>query len=353
MRGQNTIVINGKVYDALTGLPVAVPSPAKTTTADIRKPKATTVKVSTPHTPPNVTHHPGVPRTSVHRRPQRSVTLRRDILAKPVQHQTRVHHARTAHGRGEFVQKSPMVSKFAPHPKPLPVKKPTPIIANPPEVKAQPQPVVPKAIHRVHALQARHQKPVAAKAPAVSSKELKEKLISERLAAAPTVHHGTHLKKSRSKLASRQPRLASVITACFALVVLGGYFTYLNMPGLSVRVAAAQAGVEAHFPEYRPDGYSLSGPVSFAPGEVSIGFKSNGGTKQFTLNQSNSTWDSQAVLDNYVAKQSDSYLVNSEQGLTVYTYDSNAAWVNGGVLYTIEGDAPLTTDQILNIAASL
>ena len=109
------------------------------------------------------------------------------------------------------------------------------------------------------------------------------------------------------------------------------------MPSLSVRVAAAQAGVNATYPEYRPDGYGMSGAVAYSEGQVSMKFASNGGSENFTINQSKSNWDSSAVLDNYVKqKAGDNYITYNERGLTVYTYGSNAAWVNNGVLYTIE-----------------
>ena len=38
------------------------------------------------------------------------------------------------------------------------------------------------------------------------------------------------------------------------------------MPTLSVRVAASQAGIDASYPSYRPDGYALNGPVTYGDG---------------------------------------------------------------------------------------
>lgn len=43
----------------------------------------------------------------------------------------------------------------------------------------------------------------------------------------------------------------------------------------------------------------------------------------------------------------------SERGLTIFTYKNNAIWVNGGILYSISGDASLSGDQIRQIATSL
>ncbi len=186
--------------------------------------------------------------------------------------------------------------------------------------------------------------------PQSASKTLKEQLIKERLSEAG--NDAAHKPRGIKNLV-KNARAKHVLTMCSALILIGAYFTYINMPNLSVRVASTRAGVAASYPEYRPDGYSFAGPVAYSPGEVTLKFKSNTNSQGFDVKQRTSNWDSQAVLDNVVAKESDSYLTYSEQGLTVYTYGKKAAWVNGGVLYTIDGDAPLSSEQILRIAASL
>lgn len=170
------------------------------------------------------------------------------------------------------------------------------------------------------------------------------------MAKAPS-HAASHKQVKQQR---RLPRIMSVASASLALLLLGGYFTYLNMPSLSVRVAAAQAGVNASYPSYHPDGYSLNGPVAYTQGQVNMKFASNSGPQNFTVTQSKTSWDSSAVLDNYIKeKAGDNYITYDEHGLTIYTYGGNAAWVNGGVLYTITGDAPLSGDQIRHIATSM
>ena len=65
-------------------------------------------------------------------------------------------------------------------------------------------------------------------------------------------------------------------------------------------------------------------------------------------------WDSSAVLENYVREKAGSdYTISTTGGLTIYSYNAGAAWVNGGILYTITGDAPLSADQIEHVATSL
>ena len=120
-----------------------------------------------------------------------------------------------------------------------------------------------------------------------------------------------------------------------------------------MRVAATRAGISANYPNYQPDGYHFAGPITYQPGEVTIDFKSNTNDNGFAIKQKASNWDSQAVLDNYVNKQTGTYLTYQERGLTIYSFGNRAAWVNGGLLYTIDGDAPLNSDQLLRIATSM
>lgn len=352
MRGKNVIFINGQHYDAVTGLPVDQPSvalkPAATRPVKMisdfgpaTKKPAPVVK-ATPATPRHVTSV-----KEVHAAPQRSKTLRRDIVKRPAGTHEIIAHRDNR--QPIVVGKSPAIRRFASHPLPRTSAEITP---QAPSVVATHKPVTiqPVAVQKVHALVEKKTAP-APKARAMSSRELKEHLIAQKLAEAK--ENKKEVKQSRIKKALAKPRVTSIVAASIALVVLGGYLTYLNMPNLSVRVAAAQAGIDASFPEYRPDGYHFNGPIAYAPGEVTMKFQSNGGNKGYEITQKSSSWDSQAVLDNYVAKQTDSYLTYSEQGLTIYTYGSQAAWVNGGVLYTLEGNAPLSNEQVLRIAASM
>lgn len=347
MRGKNTLVINGKVYDAITGLPVAAPDKAPDAAP-------TAVSVASPVVAPTEVkaiararspHHAA----SAHRTTRRSSTLRRDVLKKPApQAQTSSIRRKAQIGH---VAKSPHISHFAAHPQPL-QRQTAP--NTPKRLDITPaKPAAPAIVSHTHAKVA---KPLHHAQPKLSSRALKEHLIAERLASVDTSREqaSTATRAKRRSLFARQPRVASLIAASFAVMVLGGYFTYLNMPGLSVRVAAAQADVAATFPDYHPDGYRFSGPVAFAPGQVSINFEANGGTTGYTVTEQKSSWDSQAVYDNIVAQAGDdNYITNSQQGLTIYTFDGDAAWVNKGILYTVSGDAPLSNEQLLRIASSL
>lgn len=145
-----------------------------------------------------------------------------------------------------------------------------------------------------------------------------------------------------------------VLIIIVAVLAAGAYLTVANLPVLSVSFAGSQAGIKAAYPSFTPDGYSLQQPISYSDGKVELRFLSNTGAGGYTVSQSRSSWDSSAVLTNIVEEQAgDDYVVTKDSGLTIYTYQGNAAWVNGGILYVIENSAPLSTDQIRSIATSL
>ena len=325
MRAKHTISINGQRYDAVTGLRLE-------NSADTAEQGA--VHVTTRAAVLDIHRIPAHPSTHSHQQLHKSATLRRSHLATP---ESKVKPSAPVRHTAGHVSTSPMISHFASHPQPLPRNRPAKMIND----------IGPTVRHAPVA-------PPAAR-PQLHSKEVKERLIA---------HAGTEVDRSLSTAAKhakpkRTPLLKRirkhhVVAAGLASLLLIGYVTYLNVPGLSVRIAAAQAGVNAKYPDYNPDGYRFQGPVAFEQGEVDLHFASNGGGEGYTIVQKNSDWNSVAVLDNLVSKESEGeYEVNSTGGIIVYTYGTQAAWTNGGVLYTIDGEAPLSSDQLVRIASSM
>jgi hypothetical protein len=133
---------------------------------------------------------------------------------------------------------------------------------------------------------------------------------------------------------------------------LGGYFTYINMPAISVRVAANRAGVDTHAP-YSPNGYSIDGSVAYAPGQITIKYRSNTGAAGYSITGQTSEWNSRNVLDNVVAPENEDYETLNAGRVTVYRYGDRAAWVSNGVLYTLNGNDLLSSEQIERIALSV
>jgi len=336
---KTTITINGRLYDAITGQPVVTPqsTPApragQKTEHQLRAfsdigPQKTAAK-----------SHPAVQRSShpnahaVHAAPQKSQTLYRKALKKPAAEPVAERQQAKA-----APQRSPLISKFGANATVHHDMTPQPVAKHD-------APIAPAQIHPTVAKVMQKQVPK----PQATGTELKEQLIKERLAEAKPAVNSTP-KKAWFK---SKPRMATVLTVSLALLVLGGYLTYMNLPVISMKVAAARAGVAATLPEYHPDGYSLDGPITYSPGEVDIAYKSNTNDNNFKISQKQSNWDSQGLLDNYVTQQTQNYLTYQEHGVTVYTFGNKAAWVNGGLLYTLDGSASLSSDQVLRLATSM
>lgn len=325
---QQTITINGVVYDAQTGLPVAAHA----------KPAVTLSPVRRAPTAPKPSH-------SVHHVTQKSHTLNRHAVKKSPIMPQQIVKKRVAGARPDVIR-SQDIKKFAPHP--ADIKKPAPTIepvAAAPVVTAPLHPVAARTAQRITAAR----RPVQQPAPIKPSHVIKKEAIDAAMAQATVAIKDTKAPKKRREL----PRHFNIASASLALILLGGYFTYLNMPNLSVRVAAAQAGIAASYPSYHPDGYSLNGPVAYTDGQVNIKFASNSGPQNYTIAQKKSNWDSSAVEQDVNQKTSGSYSTSTVSGLTIYLYGNNASWVNGGILYSLTGNAPLSSEQIDHIATSM
>lgn len=194
-----------------------------------------------------------------------------------------------------------------------------------------------------------------------SSSELKSRAIESALETVATMDQRStatsnqHRKTAMPRKKTGFKRFAIAFT-CAALCVAGVIsFVGSNMPDISVRVAAMQTGIQAAYPSYVPRDYAL-GDISSEDGKITMVFQGPDDAK-FKLIEEKSSWDSSALLRNYVEPSwGEDYITTHEQGITIYidNKSSDAAWVNGGVLYKItsEGTA-LTKKQVRSIVTSL
>lgn len=200
----------------------------------------------------------------------------------------------------------------------------------------------------------------AAQPEHLSAQELKERAIQQALRKVDKIDNDTSMMAQfkdagSGKLHFWQKR-GFAIAASMAVISLAllGYLVHLNLPDISVRVAAMQTGIEKMYPSYVPSNYRLDGLVKEDAGRVTMNFKNNDGRK-FSLMEEKSSWDSAAVLANYVKKNwGNDYTIAKGQGLTIYVSGSSAAWVNGGVFYVISDDeGNLSAADLHDIAVSL
>lgn len=192
-----------------------------------------------------------------------------------------------------------------------------------------------------------------------TAKELKDQAIKKALAEATlkstdtTSNKKTH-SKSKDKIHFGFGRVMLALSCAAVAVFAIVYFVNLNMPDISLRVAAMQTGIDATYPGYVPRDYSVSS-ITSENGKVTMDFQNSNTGDSFTLIEETSSWDSNALMSNYVKDEfGDNYTVVREQGLTIYISGSDAAWVNKGIVYKLNTKTgSLTNKQIKSIATSL
>lgn len=164
-----------------------------------------------------------------------------------------------------------------------------------------------------------------------------------------------HVKK-RSNLAKRfgiSRKALNASAGALAIVLLFGFFAYQNVPNFSMQIAAARAGFDAKMPSYKPSGFALGGPIQYGPGHITVNFSSNSDDRSFSVSEQVSSWNSEALADNYLTANGKTYQTYQDKGRTIYLYDnSNATWVNGGVWYKVDGNGILSNDQLVRVANS-
>jgi hypothetical protein len=146
--------------------------------------------------------------------------------------------------------------------------------------------------------------------------------------------------------------MATSILASF--LIFSGTLVSWNMPTISLMIANKKAGFTAYLPAYVPNGYRVINPVGYTPGRIIIGFKSNTNDMHYSIEQKPTGWTSEILRDQVASSNGSQYQTQYVNGLTVYfTNENNATWVDRGILFTLQGESGLSSDQIASIAASM
>lgn len=190
----------------------------------------------------------------------------------------------------------------------------------------------------------------------LTNQMIKNNVIAESIAKAPTSKEISQAYK-KPKQSFNFKKFMSFAAGSLGIIMLGGYLTYINMPNITMRIAANEAGINSSYPEYTPLGYTLSKPAKFDNGKVAMSYSNK--NDKYDIYQQKNNYNSEELLNNVVKKAvGDNYTVNQENGLSIYIYEDNnnnrkAVWVNGGILYEINSTYNLTNDQIHSIAMSI
>lgn len=331
---RDEIIINGKKYDAITGELLSAPkNNCSIKNKDISK---------------------------IHNNLQRSSTLNRKYVTVPKRQGFSLHQDEMisqfkrrhdyqeailrAREAKETQQDRILISRFSKNSKIIsPISKEQ-IKESDKIAPFEEHPLAKKANEELRAKKAQKQE--------ISNQEVKEFAISQAIEKSreeSKKSRGIHRKSffARKKFIS--------FSMGFAVAIFGvGYLTYINLPDIASRITAFQSGMAVETPAYVASGYSPKGLAYFDGKNVNFEYKK--GDSNYKVQQSQSGWDSSALLQNYVTKKwSEDYSTTYSNGLTIYSSRrGESVWVNNGKLYKVEvfGNK-ISDEEIRKIATSL
>lgn len=165
------------------------------------------------------------------------------------------------------------------------------------------------------------------------------------------IAHATSHRQPAPIRKRHHSRLMILVVVALLFLAAAGAVTYANRPAIEVRLASSQAGFHASLPK-APTGYALVGAPKSGKGDVILTFAS--GDSSFKLVQQPTNLTSQSLFTTDEALDTNSYQTVVAGNALIYRYGgTNAAWVDNGVLYTLTGNAQLSNDQLIALAASL
>lgn len=373
---KNTITINGKIYDTITGevisssLPfkhiIEPTKPIRDTETQVNKTvkhpnpittvKPTKIAVKSTHSSGSVHRHKPSVATSLHQKTERPKTLMRSTVHKPSSQKTgkttvavsglvdqpkhKIIHSnipeRTA--RASTVSKSSQVSRFAHNSSSYTQK-----------VETIPVKVAPKRRETTH-----EQPPVRSYAPPIQAtpRNGSHDLFETAMQNA-TSHQPSSIGKHHSKKGKRSRKL-QIATVSATFLILGSFFAYSNAPRIALQNAETSTGIAARVPSYKPTGYTLDRNVAYQPGKVVLNFTSNTDDSDFRIAQEKTSLNNETLKTSFLPSVTSKVATQTADGTVVYIYnDTNATWIKDGIWYNIEGSAQLSRSQLLNIASSL
>lgn len=369
MSAKTIIEINGRKYDALTGRIITDESVLSTQNGEhaVKTVQSSGV-IDGFQKPKRKLQSSVVAQAPISKKPQKAQTLARHIVKKPALAQktqpiTKVQAPKrelsVAETRRKILSKTPderlkraeetkqssSVTRFSStNNVPKPTVTPHIAVAREQVVQAAPIPSAP---------------PISVKSTTPAHAHPTKKQVFTHPLAGANAHLALPPKKRRihqrvADTLSVSPKFVSITAACLAIIVLSSFFAYQRIPNISMKVAASRAGFSGTIPSDTPAGYAFSGPIKYEQDAIVVSYKSNSDDRKFNIVQRPTNWSSEALLTNFVNTSNMRYQTYNDQGLTVYVMErNNAAWVDNGIWYTINGSDTLSTEQVLAMAASM
>lgn len=194
---------------------------------------------------------------------------------------------------------------------------------------------------------------VTTPATKVSAAELKQREIEKAL---KTVQSQPEEKPKAIRPKFSVGRIILALSCAAASVVAIVALINLNMPDLPIYAAAQNAGIDVIKPSFIPYGYTMS-DITSGNKKVTINFKNSVENASFSVIEEKSSWDSTALLNNFVKETYEDYsTITTNTGLKIYTSTNGAtwaAWVNKGTVFKISiNGGSISQNQLLSFITS-
>ena len=147
-------------------------------------------------------------------------------------------------------------------------------------------------------------------------------------------------------------KLLFILSVFLFVLIFGGLSSVIFSNNINIYWADSQTGIHAILPTYTPTGYQVQS-IKYATGKptgtVDITF-SNKGSGFYSVDEQTTTWDSQALVDKVVIPAvGNSFKTYQIGGRSVYIYEQTAVWVDAGIYYILSNNAHITNNQITQI----
>jgi hypothetical protein len=192
--------------------------------------------------------------------------------------------------------------------------------------------------------------PAAVPAPQPTNKP--QDIFDHALASA---NHFVDVKQHRAHFRKQsRHHVASMAAGMLALLVIAGFAIFQNSPGLQLKVAGMRAGVATTMPNFQAAGFAYTG-VKAGDGKLTLGF--SGGGSHYQLIQQDTNSSSQDMIRDISSTDAGghpNYTTLKTDGTTVYRFsNTSATWISGGKWYSVTGNGALSNDQIKSLVENV
>lgn len=146
----------------------------------------------------------------------------------------------------------------------------------------------------------------------------------------------------------------SIALSALAVLLIGGFLAYQNLPTITLAMANREAGITAKIPKEVPGNFGLSHKIGRSAGQVALSYTSRTDDRQFTLTQVKGDTTVQTLKDTIARVSNNQYQTYEAGGITLFLSNNDRVdWISGGMRYNIVGTTGFSPDQIASIASSL